>query len=101
MLFSYRLLGLEHLLGTAVLAGMTLFLSIRFPEPGANFHFRLTLALLAFSALSTIPFFLDAAPGRLALLPLGVFLAATLAFLSFAGKVITERIRAPRRRQRP
>lgn len=97
---GFRALALWHLLGTAILAALTLLVSIRFPEPSAERLFRLTLALLALSALAAIPLFSASAPGRLLLVPLAVFVAGTLAFLVFCAKVISERYRALRRRRR-
>ncbi len=96
---NFRLLALEHLLGTAVLAGLTLLMSIRYPEPAAERHFRLTLLLLALSAVAVAPLFLES-PGRLIFLPLGVFLAALLAFLAFVTKTIHQRYLTLRRRRK-
>ncbi len=97
---NFRLLAFQHLLGTAVLAALALFLSLRYPEPAAERHFRATLALLALSGLAALPLFSQSLHGRLVFLPLAVFIAALVAFLLFAAKTITERYRALRSRRR-
>ena len=97
MPFNYRLLGLEHLLGTALLAGLTLLMSIRFAEPGADRYLHVTLTLLALSALAVIPLFRDTPPGRLVFLPLAFFVAALAAFVVFVLKAARERRRNRRR----
>ena len=100
MPFNYRLLALEHLLGTALLAGLTLLMSIRFDERGADRHFHATLALLVLSALSVIPLFRDTPPGRLIFLPLACFVAALAAFVAFVIKATRERLRTRRSKRR-
>jgi hypothetical protein len=100
MPFNYHLLALEHLLGTGLLAGLTLLMSIRFAEPGADRHFHATLALLALSALSVIPLFRDTPPGRLIFLPLALFVASLAAFVAFVIKATRERLRSRRNKRR-
>ena len=99
MSFNYHLLAFQHLLGTAVLAAMTLLLSIRCPQSGAERHFRVTLALLALSALAVIPLFGSTPTRRAALIPLALFLAAIISFLLFVTKTTRELYRKIRERR--
>jgi hypothetical protein len=97
MAVNFRLLALQHLLGTAVLAALTLYLSLRFPMPAANRHLYVTLGLEAAAALAVLPFFRAEHPGVLAALPFALFVAALLAFLFYARHIIRE-LKKPRRR---
>src|SRR5690242_6872336 len=97
---DYRILALQHLLGTAVMAGLTLFFSMRFPEPAANREFRATLGFLALSALSVIPLFVVQPPGRLVWPPLILFLAGLLSFLVYVLQAARLRLKAERKRRR-
>ena len=99
-MIDYQILALEHLLGTAVLAGLTLFFSMRFPEPGANREFRATLGFLTISALSVIPLFVVQPPGRLVWPPFILFLAGLLSFLVYVIQAARERLRRERERRR-
>ena len=97
---DYRMLGLQHLLGTAVLAGLTLFFSMRYPEPRANREFRWTLLLLALSALSVTPLFVVQPPGRLVWAPLLFFIAGLLCFLIFVIRAARAHLESERERRR-
>src|SRR5207244_1906099 len=94
MSFNYHLLAFQHLLGTAILAGLTLVLSMRMPEPGAERSFRLALLLEAFSGIGVLPLFMDAPSRGLVTLSLAAFAAASLGFLIFTARTILERKRA-------
>ncbi len=98
-MFDYRLLALEHLLGTALLAGLTLYLSIRMPEPGALLTLRIALATEALAGLAAVPLFGSAPTRVMAWISMGVFVAAVAAFLAFGAITIRERIRAIKARR--
>lgn len=97
---NFRLLALQHLLGSGLLAGLTLVTSLRFPEPGANRFLYLTLALQTAGAAGVIPLFRDTPPGRLIYVPLGLFVAGLLSFLVFVVMVTRERLRTRRAQRR-
>lgn len=80
-LFSLRFLVSAHLLWTAVLTGLTLVLSARYPYPETAKWFRLALILLAVTALSPIPL-LDRIVSLL-WLPPATFVLALAAFLVY------------------
>ncbi len=82
-----RLVVYFHLLWTAVMAGLALLLSLRFPYPETNRWFRITLALLVASALAVLPL-LGADSFSLLWLPASAFAAATVAFVIFSVQVI-------------
>jgi hypothetical protein len=98
--FNYRALGLQHLLGTGLLAGLTLLFSLRYPDPRFNREFRWTLALLGLAALAAIPLFRGERPGKLAFAPLVLFVAALLSFLVYVGRTAAGRLRDQRERRR-
>ena len=93
MPFNLHLLAFEHLLGVALLAGFTLYLSIRLPEPGALRSLRAAMALEAMAGLAAIPLFQEHPRGVLLRLALALFATATLAFLFFAFRTYRERDR--------
>ena len=82
-----RLLVYFHLMWTAVMAGLTLLLSLRFPYPETTRWFRITLALLAACALAVLPL-IGAESFALLWLPASAFVAATVAFIVFSVQVI-------------
>jgi phosphoglycerol transferase MdoB-like AlkP superfamily enzyme len=87
--------------GTGLLAGLTLFFSMRYPDRRFHREFYGTLALLALTALSAIPLFRDERPGKLVFAPLLLFVASLLSFLLFVGRTTVARVRDEReRRQR-
>jgi len=98
--FDHRILGLQHLLGTGLLAGLTLFSSMRYPDPRFTREFRWTMVLLTLSALSAIPLFRDERPGKLVFAPLLLFIASLLSFLVFVVKSATARLKDERERRR-
>ncbi len=87
MVYNPRLLVYFHLLWTAVLAGLALLLSIRFPYAETTRWFRITLALLVLTAVAVLPL-LAAESYSLLWLPASTFIAATAAFTVFSVKVI-------------
>ena len=100
MQFNYRLLASEHLLGTVLLTGLTLLLSLRMPEPGAERHLHAALILEALAGLAAVPM-LFGEPGRIVVrLALGLFAAATAAFVLFGLRTVRERVRSIRSRRR-
>lgn len=80
-LFSTRFLVFAHLLWTGVLTGLTLVLSVRYPYPSTMKWFRLTLLLLAVTALSPLPLLWKLL--YLLWLPPLTFLLALAAFLVY------------------
>lgn len=76
-----------HLLWTAVLTGLALLLSLRFPYPETNRWFRITLTLLGACALAALPL-LWATNYSLLWLPAATFVAAIIAFVIFSVQVI-------------
>jgi hypothetical protein len=93
---SLRLLVFFHLLWTAVLAGLSLLLSIRFPYRETAGLFRLTLALLAVTGLAVIPL-LFRRTDLFWLAPI-TFAVATIAFTVFAIQVLRTHVRRMRDR---
>ncbi len=81
-LFSIRFLVFAHLLWTGVLTGLTLVLSARYPYPATAKWFRLTLLLLAVTALAPLPLLWKLM--FLLWLPPLTFLLAIAAFLAYA-----------------
>ena len=100
MPFDYRTLGLQHLLGTGMLAGLTIFFSIRYPDSRFNAEFRWTLVFLTLSALSAIPLFRNEPPGKLAFAPLLLFAASLLAFFVYVARTTAARLKDARERRR-
>ncbi len=81
-LFSIRFLVCAHLLWTGVLTGLTLVLSVRYPYPETQKWFRLTLLLLAVTALSPLPLLWKLM--YLLWMPPLTFLLAMAAFITYA-----------------
>ena len=94
---NVQFLVLFHLLATAVLAGLTLLLSIRFPYPETILWFRLALALVGVTGVAVLPL-LTGSYGLLWLAP-GSFVAATAVFLVFAIQVARAHYRRLRDRR--
>ena len=94
MLFNYRLLASGHLLGTVLLTGLTLLLSLRLPERGAEWYFRVTLILEALAGLAVVPMFLGKTGLGAVRLAFGLFAMAAVAFVVFGVRTIRERWRA-------
>ena len=85
------------MLGVALLAGFTLFLSFRMPESGAEWSLRAALALEAMAGLSAIPMFQETPAAVMIRLALILFAAATLAFLNYTAQTVRERGRRLRK----
>jgi len=100
MSFDYRALGWQHLLGTGLLAGLTISFTMRYPHPRFHWVLRSTLALLALSALSAIPLFRFERPGKLVFAPLVLFAASLLSFLVLVAKTTSARLKEERERRR-
>lgn len=100
MEFDYRSLGLQHLAGTGVIAGLTIFYSMRYPDPRFQWVLRSTVALLVLSALSAIPLFRLERPGKLVFAPLVLFVASLLSFLVLVAKTTSARLKDERERRR-
>jgi len=100
MLFNYRLLASEHLLGTVLLAGLTLLLSVRIPEPGAGRYLHAALILEALAGLAAVPMLFGESRSILVRLALALFGAAVGAFLLFAARTMQERWRSINSRRR-
>lgn len=98
--FDYRSLGLQHLLGTGLIAGLTIYFSMRYPDPRFQWLLRSTVALLVLSALSAIPLFRFERPGKLVFAPLVLFAASLLSFLVLVGKTTSARLKDERERRR-
>jgi phosphatidylglycerophosphate synthase len=94
MLFNYRLLASEHLLGTILLTGLTLALSLRAPEPGAERYLRVTLILEALAAFTAVPMLLGESRVALVRLAFWLFAAAAVSFVIFGVATIRERWRS-------
>ena len=99
MLFNYRLLASEHLLGTVLLTALTLLLSLRVPEPGAERHLRATLILEALAGLAAVPMLFGESRSVWVRLAFGLFAAAAVAFVLFAVRTMRERWRSIRSRR--
>ena len=84
---SVCLVVIAHLLFTGVLTALALLLSVRFPYRETTTWFRITLALLAASAVAVTPL-LGASNFSFLWLPFLVFGVALLAFLVFSARVI-------------
>ncbi len=84
---NVRLVVYFHLLMTAVMAGLALLLSLRFPYPETTLWFRITLGVLVACALAVLPL-LGAENLSLLWLPALAFGAATICFLVFSVQVI-------------
>ena len=82
-----RLVVYFHLLWTAVLAGLALLLSLRFPYPETTRWFHITLGLLVARALAVLPL-LWAGSFSLIWLPASAFVVATIAYVIFSVQVI-------------
>jgi len=88
--FSLRFLVFAHLLWTAVLTGLTLVLSARYPYPETARWFRLTLIFLAVTALSPIPLLWKVV--SLLWVPPATFVLAIAAFLVYTVMVAREHL---------
>ncbi len=100
MLFNYRLLASQHLLGTVLLTGLTLLLSLRMPEPGAERHLRVALILEALAGLAAVPMLFGESRSLFLRLALVLFAAAAIAFVVFGVRTMRERWRSMRSRRR-
>jgi len=98
--FNYRMLGLQHLVGTGLLAGLTLFFSMRYPDPRFQREFRWTLTLLSIAALSAIPLFLAEQSGKLVFAPLILFVTSLISFLIFVSRTAATRLKEERERRK-
>ena len=98
--FDFRLLGLEHLLGTTLLAGLTIYLSIRMPESRADWPLRVALIVELLAALAAIPLFFAAPSKAIIRLALAAFCAAGAAFIVFGWQTIRARVAAIHERRK-
>jgi hypothetical protein len=94
MTFDYRMLAAQHLLGTVLLTALTLFLSLRIPERGAERWLRATLLLEALAGLAAVPMLFGETPKAVVRLALALFAAAAVGFVLFAAMTLRERWRA-------
>ena len=103
MNFNYHLLAGEHLLGTVLLCALTMLLSLRIPEPGAEKAFRAALLMEALAGLAALPVFfsdnLGETRGFWVRVALALFAGASLTFFLFAARTITERWRSIKSRR--
>ncbi len=94
---NLKLLVFAHLLWTAVMTGLALVLNTRYPYPQTVLWFRVTLVLLALTALSPLPVLWHYL--KLLWLPPVTFLLATTGFVVYSVMVMRAHIAAVRRRR--
>lgn len=94
---NLKLLVFAHLLWTGVMAGLTLLLNARYPYPQTHFFYRLTLLLLALTALSPLPVLWHYL--RLLWLPPLSFGIATVGFVVYGVMVMRAHIAYVRRKR--